>query len=67
MNGKCRPAVLTKVFRDVIRNSFSSNKDENLGILSADDIKVFDQLGTFLKVTANFNNLGDVMVRRELH
>ena len=67
MNGKCWPAVLTKVFRDIVRNSLSSNKDENLGILSADDIKVFDQLGTFLKVTANFNNLGDVMVRRELH
>ena len=67
MNGKCWPAVLTKVFRDVICHPLSANEDENLGILSADDIKMLDQLRPFLKVAADFNELGNVMVRRELH
>lgn len=48
-------------------DSLSADKDENLSILSADDIKVFDQLGAFLKVAADFNDLGDVMVCCELH
>ena len=67
MNGKRRPAILAKVFRDIIRDPLSANKDENLSILSADDIKMLDQLGTLLKVTADFNELCDVMICRELH
>ena len=67
MNGKRWPAILTKVFRDIIRNPFSANEYKNLSILSADDIKMLDQLGTLLKVTADFNDLGDVMIRSELH
>ena len=67
MNGECRPAVLTKVLRDIICDPLSANKDENLSVLSADDIEMFDQLGTFLKVAADFDDLGNVMVRCELH
>jgi hypothetical protein len=67
MNGKRWPAILAKVFRDIIRNPLSANKDENLSILSADNIKMLDQLGALLKVAADFNELSDVMIRRELH
>jgi hypothetical protein len=67
MNGECWPAVLTKVFRDLVCDPLSADKDENLSVLSADDIKMFDQLGAFLKVAADFDELGDVMVRCELH
>jgi hypothetical protein len=67
MNGKRWPAILAKVFCDIIRNPLSANEYENLSILSADNIKMLDQLGTLLKVTADFNNLGDVMIRCELH
>ena len=67
MNGECWPTVLTKVFRDVVCDPLSTDKDENLGILSADNIKMFDQLGAFLEVTADFDDLGNVVVRCELH
>lgn len=67
MNGKRRPAILAKVFRDIIRNPLCANEDENLSILSADDIKMLDQLGTLLKVTADLNDLGDIMIRCKLH
>jgi hypothetical protein len=67
VNSECWPTVLTKVFRDVICDPLSADKDENLGILSADDIKMFDQLRAFLKVAADFDDLGNVMVRCELH
>lgn len=67
MNGECWPTVLTKVFRDLVCDPLSPDKDENLSVLSADDIKMFDQLRAFLKVAANFDELGDVMVRCELH
>jgi len=67
MNGECWPTVLTKVFRDVVCDPLSADKDENLSVLSANDIKMFDQLGAFFKVAADFDDLGNVMVRCELH
>jgi hypothetical protein len=67
MNGECWPTVLTKVFRDVVCDSLSADKDENFSVLSADNIKMFDQLGAFLKVAADFDDLGYVMVCCELH
>src|SRR6266852_4861373 len=67
MNGECWPTVLTKVFRDLVCDPLSADKDENLSVLSANDIKMFDQLGAFLKVAADFDDLGNVMVGCELH
>ena len=67
MNGECWPTVLTKVFRNVVCDPLSADKNENLGVLSADDIKMFDQLGAFLKVAADFDDLSNVMIRCELH
>lgn len=67
VDGECWPTVLTKVFRDVVCDPLSADKDENLSVLSADDIKMFDQLGAFLKVAADFDDLGNVMVRCKLH
>ena len=67
MNGECWPTVLTKVFRDIVCDPLSADKDENLSVLSANDIKMLDQLGAFLKVAADFDDLGNVMVRCELH
>lgn len=67
MDGKSWPAVLTKVFGDVVRNAFRPNKYEYLGVLRADLIKMPDQLSTFFEVAADFDNLLDVVVGSELH
>jgi hypothetical protein len=67
MNGECWPTVLTKVFRDIVCDPLSADKYENFGVLSADDIKMLDQLRAFLEVAADFDDLGNVMVRREFH
>lgn len=67
MDGKSWPAVLTEVFGDVVRNAFRPNKYEYLSVLRADLIKMSDQLSALLEVTADFDNLLDVMVGSEFH
>lgn len=67
MDGKSWPAVLTKVFGDVVRNAFRPDKYEHLSVLRADLIKMSDQLSTLLEVTADFDNLLDVVVGSEFH
>ena len=67
MDGKSRPAVLTEVFGNVVRNTFRSDKYQYFSILSADLIKMFDQLGALLKVAADFDDLLDVVVGGKLH
>jgi hypothetical protein len=65
MNGQSWPAILTKVFDDVARNAFHHGKFKYLSILRAYLIKVSDQLSMLLKVTADFDNLLDVVVGSE--
>ena len=67
MDSKSWPAVLTKVFGDVVCDTFRSNKYEYLSVLSTDLIKMFDQLGTLLEITADFDDLLDVVVGCEFH
>jgi len=67
VDGQCWPAVLTKVFGNIICNSLGSNENENFGVFGTDLIKVLDQFITLFEVTADVNNLLDVMICRKLH
>ena len=67
VDGQRRPAVLTKVFGNVVCYSLCTNEDENLGALLGDLIQVLDELGPLLEIAANFDDLGNVMIRSELH
>ena len=67
MDGQRRPAILTKVFRDVISDTFCAHEYENLRILGTDLIQVLDQLRALLEITANLHKLFDVVVRSEFH
>ena len=67
MDCKRRPAVLTQILCDLIRYVLSAEKDQDLGILSANLVKMLDQLGLLLKVAADFDNLLDIVVRSEIH
>jgi len=42
MNGECWPAILTKVLRNVIRDTLCANEDEDLGVLGTDNIEMLD-------------------------
>lgn len=67
MNGKSGPAILTQVLCNIVGHSLGGNKDEHLGVLSADLVKVLDELIPLLKVAANFNDLLDVRIGCQFH
>lgn len=67
MNRKSRPAILTKIFCDVVCNSLCPDEDQHLGILSTNLIKMLDQLCSLLEITADFNDLLDVVIGGQLH
>lgn len=67
MDSKSRPPVHAEIFSDIVRNSFGTNEDEDFGVLSADLIQVFDQLRPLLKLTANGDDLLNVVIGCELH
>jgi len=64
MDSKHRPAILMQILCDLIRNALSANKDQDIGVLSTNLVKMLDQLGLLFKVTAD---LEDVVVRGEIH
>lgn len=67
MNCKSRPSVLTKVFRDIVRNPLRADEDKYLGIFLTHLIQMLDQLAALLEVAADLNELLDVVVRRQFH
>lgn len=66
MNSQGRPAILTQIFGDVIRNTLRTNEDQHFRVFLADLVQVLDELRALLEVTANFDNLLDVVVGRQL-
>jgi len=67
MNSKGGPALLSKIFCNIVRNSLSGHKNEDLGIFCTNLIEMFDQFVTLFEVAANFNDLLDVVVCGQLH
>jgi len=67
MDRKSWPAILTKMFRDVVGHAFGRNEDQHLGILLADLIEVLDEFVPLLKVAADLHNLLDIVVSCQLH
>lgn len=67
MDSQCRPSILSQVLSDIIGNALGSDKDQDFSILGADVIQVLDKFGAFLEITADFNNLLDVVVGGEFH
>lgn len=67
MDSQRWPTVLTEILGNVVGNTLRTDEDENFGILLTDLIEVLDEFRPFLKVAADFNDLGDVMVSGELH
>ena len=66
MDGKGRPAILSKVLGDLIGDSLGADEDEHFSIVLRDGLEVLDELAALLKVGADLNNLRDVGVGREL-
>lgn len=67
VNGERRPAILTQIFGDIVRNPLCTNKNQDFSILLANLVKMFDQLVAFFEVTADFDDLRDVVIGRKLH
>ena len=57
VDGESRPAFLTKVLGDVVGDPLRAHKDEDLGILVSDLVKVLLELSALLKVLANRTSL----------
>ena len=67
MDGQCRPPILPEVFSDVVGDSLRTDEDQNLSILLTDLVEMLDELRAFFKLSANFNELVDVVVGCQLH
>lgn len=66
MNRESGPAILAEVLCDIIRYTFSADEDEHFRIQSADMVEVFNELRTLLEVSANLNNLLNVVISCKL-
>lgn len=67
VNSKGRPALLSKIFCNIVRNSLSSHKNKDFRVFCTNLIEVFDQLVTLFEVAANFHDLLYVVVCGQLH
>ena len=67
MDGKSWPPIRAQVLGDIISDSFRAYKNEDFGAFLADLVKVFDQLGSLLKVGAYGDDLTNVVVSCQLH
>ena len=67
MNSKRRPAILTEILSNVVRCTLGADKDEDFGVFVGDLIEVLEELGTLIKIGADFDHLGDVRISSELH
>lgn len=65
MDSQGRPTILTEVLRNIICYSLGANEDQDLSVLLADLVQVLDELRTLFKITANFDDLLDVVVGRK--
>lgn len=67
MNRQSGPAILPQVLGQIVRNPLGSNKDQDLGVLLTDHVQVLDQFSSLLKVGADLDELGNVVVHFEFH
>lgn len=67
VNGKRGPSILSEVLGDVVGDSLGGGEDDDLGVLVRDGVKVLDELASLLEVSADLDDLGDVVVGGELH
>jgi hypothetical protein len=67
VNGKSGPAVLAKILGDFIRYTFCAHKYEYLGVLRRNLVEMLDEFGPLLELAADFDELLNVVVGRELH
>ena len=66
VDGQCWPSILTEVLCDIVRNTFCADENEYLRVLLTDLVEVLNELRPLLKVTADLDNLLDVVVGRQL-
>ena len=67
MNGQRGPSVLPQKLGQVIGDPLGTDKDQDLGVLLRDLVEVLDELASLLKVGADGDLLGDVVVGFQLH
>lgn len=67
MNSEGGPAILTQIFGDIVGDTFGGDEYQNFSVLIADEVEVFQQFASFLKVRADLDDLGDVVVCRQFH
>lgn len=67
MNSQRGPSVLPQELGQVVGDSLGTDKDQNLGVLGRDLVEVLDELSSLLKVGADGDFLGDVVVGLQLH
>ena len=67
MNSQRRPSILPQELGQVVGDPLGTNKDQDLGVLLRDLVEVLDELSPLVKVGADSDLLGDVVVGLQLH
>ena len=67
MNGEGRPTILTQILSDIVRYPLRADEDKDLSILLADLVEMLNELGALFEVTADFDELFDVVIGTKLH
>jgi hypothetical protein len=62
-----RPSILSQEFGKVVGDSLGTNENQNLAVLLGNLIEVLDKLVSLLKVSADFDDLLDVVVGGQVH
>jgi len=62
VNSQSWPSIHPHELRQIVRDSFSPDKDEHLGILLRDLLEMLEQLAAFVVVGAYFNDLSDIVI-----
>lgn len=66
MDGECRPTVLAKVLGNVVCNALRADEDQDLGVFTANHVKVLQQSIAFLVLSEDFDILLDIVVSRQI-
>jgi hypothetical protein len=67
VNCQCRPPVLAQILGQVVGDSLRSGEDQNLAILLADLVQMFNELASLLKIGTDFNYLSDIVIGCQIH
>lgn len=58
---------MTEIFGNIIGHTLGANKNQDLGVFATDLVEMLDEFATLLKISADFDVLGNIVIGSQLH